>query len=61
MPLRQRFEERGYQVVEAGTGQAALKAFNETVFDLILLDYKLPDMTGLDVLRSVRELDQTRS
>jgi DNA-binding NtrC family response regulator len=56
--LRQRFEERGYHVVEAETGAAALEAFDEGLFDLILLDFRLPDMTGLDVLRSVRELDQ---
>ncbi|MCK4343033.1 MAG: sigma-54-dependent Fis family transcriptional regulator [Phycisphaerae bacterium] len=55
--LRQRFEERGYQVVEVETGQAALDAFDEGLFDLILLDYRLPDMTGLDVLRGVREVD----
>ncbi len=56
--LRQKFEERGYQVVEAETGKAALEAFNGSVFDLILLDLRLPDMGGLDVLRAVRQTDQ---
>jgi two-component system response regulator AtoC len=57
-PLRQKFEERGYEVVEADCGQAGLDAFNDTVFDLVLLDYMLPDMTGMDVLRGIREVDQ---
>jgi len=56
--LRQKFEERGYQVLEAETGQAALDAFEEGLFDLIMLDYKLPDITGLDVLHGLRQIDQ---
>lgn len=55
--LRQKFEERSYRVTEAETGQAALEALDSGIFDLILLDYRLPDMTGLDVLRHIRELD----
>ncbi len=55
--LRQKFVERGYQVVEAENGQAALEVFGEGLFDLIMLDYKLPDITGLDVLHGVRQID----
>ncbi len=55
--LRQKFEERGYQVVEAETGAAAVQALDGAGFDLVMLDYKLPDMTGLDVLRSARQAD----
>jgi two-component system response regulator AtoC len=55
--LRQKFVERGYQVVEAETGQAALEVFGEGLFDLVMLDYKLPDITGLDVLHGIRQLD----
>jgi DNA-binding NtrC family response regulator len=55
--LRQKFEERGYQVNEAPTGKAALTALEDGRFDLVMLDYKLPDMTGLEVLRHVRQVD----
>ncbi|MBW7904052.1 MAG: sigma-54 dependent transcriptional regulator [Phycisphaerae bacterium] len=55
--LRQKFEERGYRVTEAETGRAALEALDAGLFDFIMLDYKLPDMTGLDVLRKLRESD----
>ncbi len=56
--LRQKFEERGYHVTEAATGQAALDVFEEDRFDLVMLDYRLPDITGLDVLHGLRRLDQ---
>jgi len=56
MTLRKRLEDEGYLVLEAATGEAALEAIREDEPDLLLLDYKLPDMTGIDVLRQVREL-----
>ena len=56
MTLRKRLEDSGYRVVEAGTGAAALDLIREDEPDLLLLDFKLPDMTGIDVLRQVREM-----
>ncbi|MBI4717965.1 MAG: sigma-54-dependent Fis family transcriptional regulator [Planctomycetes bacterium] len=55
--LRQKFEARGYEVREFENGTKALQAFDGETYDLIMLDYKLPDMTGLDILRNVRETD----
>jgi DNA-binding NtrC family response regulator len=55
--LRQKFEELGFQVTEAADGQAARAALAAGAFDLVMLDYKLPDMTGLDVLRTLRAAD----
>jgi len=56
MTLRKRLEDEGYRVVEAETGHAALDLIRDDEPDLLLLDYKLPDMTGIDVLRQVREM-----
>jgi DNA-binding NtrC family response regulator len=56
--LRQAFAARGYKVTGVETGAQGLKAMDTEVFDLIMLDYKLPDTTGLDVLRKVRETDR---
>ena len=55
--LQQKFEARGYKVTGVETGTDALQALDTGAYDLIMLDYKLPDMTGLDVLRKVRETD----
>lgn len=55
--LRQKFETRGYRVDEATDGAAALEAIDGDRYDLIMLDYRLPDMSGLDILRKLRERD----
>ncbi|MBI3832862.1 MAG: sigma-54-dependent Fis family transcriptional regulator [Planctomycetes bacterium] len=55
--LLKKLQAAGYEVSDACTGQAGLDAIGKTAFDLIMLDYKLPDMTGLEILRQVRESD----
>ncbi|MEK6800047.1 MAG: sigma-54 dependent transcriptional regulator [Planctomycetota bacterium] len=55
--LRQKFEARGFTVTDVDRAQAAREALNGNVFDLAMLDYKLPDATGLELLREIRETD----
>jgi len=45
----------GFAVETAETGEAALDAMAASVPDILLLDMKLPGMSGLDVLREIRE------
>src|SRR4029078_4518995 len=54
--LAQRLKSEGYQVVEASQGRDALDRVREGV-DLVLLDYKLPDIDGVTVLREIKEHD----
>src|SRR5687768_17404724 len=55
--LTERLKSEGYDVLEADSGRAALDQLAEGV-DLVLLDYKLPDIDGVTVLRKVKEFDQ---
>ena len=45
-------DRAGYNVVERGTGQAAIDALISERYDLLILDLNLPDMSGLDLLRA---------
>ncbi|MDJ0770559.1 MAG: response regulator transcription factor [Ilumatobacter sp.] len=54
LALRLALEDEGYTVHEAGTGTDGLAAFAEHDVDLVLLDLRLPDMSGFDVCRSLR-------
>jgi len=47
----------GYQVVTATTGQQGLDRLSSEEPDLLLLDLELPDMTGLDILKTVQQDD----
>jgi two-component system chemotaxis response regulator CheY len=48
----------GYEVVEAEDGAKGLAKASAEAFDLILSDINMPNMTGLELLRSLRKLPQ---
>jgi two-component system response regulator AtoC len=49
--------DEGYQVSTAGEGREGLQAVTRSEPDLVLLDLRLPDMHGLDVLKKLKEDD----
>ena len=53
--LSRDLEAEGYQVATADSGQAGLKALEKEATDLVLLDIRLPDLGGIDVLQKIRE------
>jgi PAS domain S-box-containing protein len=53
--LSRRLQRRGYQVSVAESGEEALKAIRSQRFDLVLLDWMMPGLSGIDVLKQVRE------
>ncbi len=46
---------RGYDVITAASGEEALDQMGKQAIDLIILDLAMPEMSGLDVCRRVRE------
>ncbi|NLI82827.1 MAG: sigma-54-dependent Fis family transcriptional regulator [Deltaproteobacteria bacterium] len=59
--LRQSFErlllQEGYAVQTAPTGEAAMAVIRQSALDLVIMDVCLPGMSGLEVLRTMRETD----
>lgn len=53
--LKTALEPHGYAVIDAETGNAGIVAATSHRPDLIILDLGLPDISGLDVLRRLRE------
>jgi DNA-binding response OmpR family regulator len=52
--VRRELEAAGYRVVHAADGWQALQLFQRQPPDLVLLDWILPELNGLDVLRRIR-------
>jgi two-component system response regulator AtoC len=51
--IKARLEEEGYVVREADSGKNAFDLLEDDDFDLVLLDHRLPDITGLEILERI--------
>ncbi|GFO62619.1 sigma-54 dependent transcriptional regulator [Geomonas paludis] len=56
--LEQNLKKQGYEVCTAGTGEDALRIAREEQPELVLLDYHLPGINGLEVLQRLKEIDE---
>ena len=56
-PVKEALEMNGFAADVAENGAKALGLFGKVSYDLVLLDLKLPDMSGEDVLRRLRDKD----
>ena len=56
--LRAYLEADGFSVTEAGTGGDALRLVRSEGPSLVLLDVRLPDVDGIEVLRTLRQYSQ---
>jgi diguanylate cyclase (GGDEF)-like protein len=52
--LTRRFQRRGFDVVEAESGLAAIELICESAFDLVLLDVMMPEIDGIETLKRIR-------
>jgi len=57
--LSRLFSKKGYEVHSAHSGEEAWKAIEETMFDLIISDMAMEDLSGLELLERVRSVDST--
>ncbi len=55
--LAQYLELLGYDVVEATSGNSAIAIIDDSIPDLVVSDVEMPDGSGVDLLRSIRERD----
>lgn len=58
--MRRTVERHGYTVLEAGTGSEGLDMIAANDFAGLILDVNLPDMTGFDIVRKLRDSPETQ-
>ncbi len=56
--LKEGLEEEGYAVDVAANGTVGLAMASENAYDLLLLDWMLPGLSGIEVCRRIRKADQ---
>src|SRR5437868_13841480 len=59
--LRYNLEREGYRVVTAADGEEALLLAEEEKPDLVILDWMLPQLSGIEVCRRLRQRQETRN
>lgn len=58
--LKYNLEKEGYEVIEASDGEEALKHLNERLPDILLVDWMMPGVSGIEVCRHVRQKPESR-
>lgn len=56
--MQERVEFWGYEVIKATGGKEALALIKEKMPDIVILDYFMPEMDGLVVLKEIRKFDE---
>ena len=56
-PLRKNFLEEGHHAMIAKNGEEALNLVDKIQFDVIILDWKMPKVSGLNVCKKLRQLN----
>ncbi len=51
-------EDEGHDIDEASDGMEALDYVKRYEYDLILMDYMMPGMTGLEVIKEIRQMPE---
>jgi len=54
--LKKALEDEGYWVQTAANGESARRSLTDTSFDVALMDIKLPDISGIEVLKEIKKI-----
>jgi DNA-binding NtrC family response regulator len=57
--LKQQLQDEGYYVTPARDGESGLQLFRGGTFDIVISDLAMPGINGMEVLRTVRDRDET--
>lgn len=55
--LKERLKLRGLETTAVGTGREALKEIKKNLYDVILLDIKMPEMNGIEALAEIKKVN----
>lgn len=55
--IRELFDQKGVEITAATSGEAALEALRDRVYDCMILDLTLPDMSGFELLERLHNSD----
>ncbi|GAB4281424.1 MAG: chemotaxis protein CheY [Coriobacteriia bacterium] len=58
MMIRDILSKQGYEIHEAVNGKDAVEKYEQIHPDLVTMDITMPEMSGLDALREIRERDE---
>ena len=59
--MRDVLQHRGYRTLEATTGRDGIRLAQDELPDLVLMDFQLPDMNGIDAFQRLRQDSRTAS
>lgn len=52
-------EELGYRTTTASSAHVAVDLFSKNNFDLVITDYKMPDLSGVELIQKLRAINET--
>ena len=55
--LKGYLEKKGFKIFTASSGTEGIKSVQDNMIDIVLSDYKMPDITGLEVLEHVKKIN----
>jgi DNA-binding NtrC family response regulator len=55
--FRRSLSKAGFEVVEAWDGRVAIELLQQSSFDVVISDVRMPDMSGIELLKSLYEID----